>query len=66
MEVIGKEIVEKCDGLPLEAKRLGVLLRMRVEEHEWRDILNKKIWNLPDEEREILQTLRSSYDHLPA
>ena len=52
MEVIGKEIVEKCDSLPLAAKRLGVLLRTRVEEHEWRDILNKKIWDLPDEERD--------------
>ena len=66
LEVIGREIVKKCDGLPLAAKRLGVLLRTRVEEHEWRDILNKKIWDLPDDEREILQTLRLSYDHLPA
>lgn len=66
LNTIGREIVKKCDGLPLAAKRLGVLLGTRAEEHEWSDILDKRIWDLPDDEREILQTLRLSYDNLPA
>ncbi|KAB1224988.1 putative disease resistance RPP13-like protein 1 [Morella rubra] len=66
LKVIGLEIVEKCEGLPLAAKRLGILLRSRQEEDEWKDILNRKICDLPDDESEILQSLRLSYHHLPA
>lgn len=66
LKIIGKEIVKKCEGLPLAVKRLGILLHSRKEEDEWKDILNRKIWDLPDEESDILQTLRLSYHHLPA
>jgi Leucine-rich repeat (LRR) protein len=66
LEAIGREIVEKCEGLPLAAKRLGILLRSRQEEDEWKDIWNRKIWDLPDDESDILQSLRLSYHHLPA
>ncbi|XP_057963164.1 putative disease resistance RPP13-like protein 1 [Malania oleifera] len=65
LEAIGREIVKQCDGLPLAVKRLGVLLSSRAEEDEWKDILSRKIWDLPDDERDILHTLRLSYDHLP-
>ena len=66
LEAIGGKVVEKCEGLPLAAKRLGILLCSRQEEDEWKDILNKKIWDLPDDESDILQSLRLSYHHLPA
>ena len=66
LEAIGKKFVEKCEGMPLAAKRLGILLRSRQEEDEWKDILNRKIWDLPDDESDILQSLRLSYHHLPA
>jgi hypothetical protein len=66
LEAIGREVVEKCEGLPLAAKRLGILLCSRQEEDEWKDILNRKIWDLPDDESDILQSLRLSYHHLPA
>ena len=66
LETIGRKVVEKCEGLPLAAKRLGILLRSRQEENEWKDILNRKIWDLPDDESDILQSLRLSYHHLPA
>ncbi|BBG96537.1 LRR and NB-ARC domains-containing disease resistance protein [Prunus dulcis] len=65
-EAIGKEIVKRCDGLPLAVKRFGILLHTRMEEDEWKDILSRKIWDLPDDESNILQTLRLSYNHLPA
>jgi Leucine-rich repeat (LRR) protein len=66
LEAIGREVVDKCEGLPLAAERLGILLRSRQEEDEWKDILNRKIWDLPDDESDILQSLRLSYHHLPA
>ncbi|KAM5551728.1 putative disease resistance RPP13-like protein 1 [Rosa sericea] len=66
LQAIGKEIVRRCDGLPLAVKRFGILLRSRTEEDEWKDILNRPIWDLPDDESNILQTLSLSYHHLPA
>lgn len=66
LEAIGKEIVNRCDGLPLAVKRFGILLHSRMEEDEWKDMLSRKIWDLPDDESNILQTLRLSYHHLPA
>ncbi|RVW54249.1 putative disease resistance protein RGA1 [Vitis vinifera] len=54
LEAIGKEIVKKCGGLPLVAKALGGLLRNKVLDSEWEDILNSEIWNLLDEKNDIL------------
>ena len=65
-ESIGKEIVkEKCKGIPLAAKTLGGLLYSKVEEEEWRRILNSEIWDLP-EDNSILPALRLSYFYLPS
>jgi hypothetical protein len=58
--------VRKCSGLPLAAKTLGCLLHSKVEEKEWRRILDSKIWDLPNDKSSILPTLRLSYYHLPS
>ncbi|XP_042485007.1 putative disease resistance protein RGA3 [Macadamia integrifolia] len=61
---IGKGIVKKCGGVPLAAKALGSLLRLKRNKKDWLNILDTKIWNL--EEQEILPALRISYNHLPS
>ncbi|AES88483.2 putative P-loop containing nucleoside triphosphate hydrolase, leucine-rich repeat domain, L [Medicago truncatula] len=60
---IGKEIVKKCNGLPLAAKALGGLMVSMNEEKEWRDIKDNDLWALP-QEKSILPALRLSYFYL--
>ncbi|XP_034704098.1 putative disease resistance RPP13-like protein 1, partial [Vitis riparia] len=66
LALIGKEIVQKCGGLPLAAKALGGLLRSEHREDKWNIILASKIWNLPGDKCGILPALRLSYNHLPS
>ncbi|KAL5994670.1 hypothetical protein ACLOJK_024723 [Asimina triloba] len=64
--VLGKEIVKKCGGIPLAAKALGSLMRFKKEERQWEFIKENEIWNLPEEENDILPALRLSYYQLPS
>ncbi|KAF9688745.1 hypothetical protein SADUNF_Sadunf01G0020000 [Salix dunnii] len=61
--LVRKKVVQKCCGLPLAARTLGGLLRSKPRD-EWEKILDRKLWNLPDES-DILPVLRLSYHHLP-
>ncbi|XP_059462828.1 putative disease resistance protein RGA3 [Corylus avellana] len=62
---IGKEIVEKCKGVPLAVRTLGSLLYSKVDEHEWEFVRDNEIWKLKQKERDILPALQLSYDQMP-
>jgi hypothetical protein len=66
LEAVGKQIVKKCDGLPLAAKTIGALLWSKLDVDEWDKILNSEIWDLSIDEARILPSLMLSYKYLPS
>ncbi|XP_057741978.1 putative disease resistance protein At3g14460 isoform X1 [Arachis stenosperma] len=66
LESIGREIVKKCDGVPLVAGILGGLFRTRHDVDEWNKILRSAIWEFPVAKSKIIPALLISYFHLPA
>ncbi|BAT97454.1 hypothetical protein VIGAN_09090200 [Vigna angularis var. angularis] len=65
LEKIGKEIVKKCNGLPLAAQSLGGMLRRKHALRDWINVLESDIWKLPESQCKIIPALRISYNHLP-
>ncbi|KAG4912959.1 hypothetical protein JHK84_053412 [Glycine max] len=63
---IGKEIVNKCKGVPLAVRTLGSLLFSKFETNEWEYVRDNEIWNLPQNKDDILPALKLSYDFLPS
>ncbi|KAG2664669.1 hypothetical protein I3760_16G093700 [Carya illinoinensis] len=63
---IGEKIVTRCKGLPLAAKTFGGLLCFKEDPDDWKEVLNKNIWDIAKERNGIVPTLMFSYYHLPA
>ncbi|CAL9005638.1 unnamed protein product [Prunus brigantina] len=64
LERIGKQIAEKCAGVPLVAKVLGGILRSKNSIAEWSSIKESRIWDLAEEEDRIIPILKLSFDNL--
>uniref|UniRef100_A0A0R0KP70 Disease resistance RPP13-like protein 1 n=1 Tax=Glycine max TaxID=3847 RepID=A0A0R0KP70_SOYBN len=65
LEKIGRDIVKKCNGLPLAARSLGAMLRRKHAIRDWDIILKSDIWDLPESQCKIIPALRISYHYLP-
>ncbi|KAL1547874.1 putative disease resistance protein RGA1 [Salvia divinorum] len=65
LEMIGKQIVKKCVGVPLAAKALGGILRFKRTQEEWIYVKESELCKLSPEESLIMPALRLSYHHLP-
>ncbi|XP_037480917.1 putative disease resistance protein RGA4 [Triticum dicoccoides] len=65
LERIGRGILRKLKGSPLAAKTLGRMLSMDLQASHWNFILESQLWELRQEETDILPALRLSYMYLP-
>ncbi|XP_058107155.1 putative disease resistance protein RGA3 [Magnolia sinica] len=65
LEEIGREIVNRCGGLPLAAKTIGCAMWWRRTRREWELVLESEIWNSADILGGILPALLLSYHDLP-
>jgi hypothetical protein len=66
LEAVGRQIVEKCKGLPLAIKAIGALLWSKLDVDEWNKVLRSELWDLPIEEIGIIPALGLSYKYLPS
>lgn len=63
LEAIGKEIAEKCEGLPLAARVFGRMMRLRFGIEEWSLLRDLHVWDAPV--NKILLPIKLNYDRLP-
>ena len=61
---IGRELADKCKGLPLAAKTLGSLMRDKRSRQEWKKILDSNLWELEDVHKGLLGPLLLSFYEL--
>lgn len=55
---IGRDIGNKCCGLPLAVRTLGSSLYTKTEEHEWLYIKDNDTWKIVQKEDDILPILK--------
>ena len=56
-KVVGKEILERCKGVPLAIRTIGSLLYFKNTEKEWLSFKDSELSKVPQEENDILPTL---------
>jgi Leucine-rich repeat (LRR) protein len=63
---LGREIQEKCSGVPLAIRTIGSLLYFRSSEADWLSFKNNVLSKISQTEDDFLSTLKLSYDQLPS
>ncbi|XP_022741664.1 disease resistance RPP13-like protein 4 [Durio zibethinus] len=67
LEDVGKEIVDKCKGLPLAIKAVGGMMLCKAPYYrEWRRIANHFRDELAENDNSVMASLQLSYDELPS
>ncbi|XP_050137180.1 putative disease resistance protein RGA3 isoform X2 [Malus sylvestris] len=66
IKAIGVEIVGKCKGIPLAIRTIGRMLYSKNRENEWLAFKNNDLSKVNQEARDVLPTLKLSYDILPS
>ncbi|KAJ1273958.1 hypothetical protein BS78_05G025900 [Paspalum vaginatum] len=63
---VGREIVNKCGGVPLAIKVLAVILRDKRLPEEWKAMRESNLLHVEEKEHRVLACLELSYFHLPS
>ncbi|XP_039044412.1 putative disease resistance protein RGA3 [Hibiscus syriacus] len=63
---IGKQILERCHGVPLVIRTIASTLSFKETETEWLSFKDNELARISQRYGDILPTLRLSYDHLPS
>ncbi|KAF3955478.1 hypothetical protein CMV_019309 [Castanea mollissima] len=66
LEEIGKEILVRCQGVPLAIKSIGRVLCLEKTESEWSRVKDNVLANILQPGDDIFPILKLSYDHLPS
>ncbi|XP_074319883.1 disease resistance protein RGA2-like isoform X2 [Silene latifolia] len=64
VEAIGKEIAKMCPKVPLVVRAIGSLLAGKYTVKEWRAFRNDQLANFASYGRDVIGTLKLSYDQL--
>ncbi|TYH44278.1 hypothetical protein ES332_D11G183100v1 [Gossypium tomentosum] len=65
LDATGRQILQRCGGVPLAITAIGSILHSKSQESEWLCVKDSEIWDLEDEGKRILAVLMLSYEHLP-
>ncbi|KAK4590846.1 hypothetical protein RGQ29_021154 [Quercus rubra] len=63
---LGRELANKCKGLPLAAKILGSVMGSQRSRQKWKTILDSNLWESEDVQNGVLGPLLFSYNELPS
>ncbi|TYI03981.1 hypothetical protein ES332_A11G382200v1 [Gossypium tomentosum] len=63
---VGKQILERCGGVPLAIRTIAGTLSLKKTVNEWHSFKEIELAKISQIEGDILPTLKLSYDHLPS
>ncbi|TYH46932.1 hypothetical protein ES332_D11G374800v1 [Gossypium tomentosum] len=63
---VGRQISERCGGVPLAIRTIGGTLSLKKTANEWHSFKENELAKISQIEGEILPILKLSYDHLPS